>query len=39
LPYKCWDILVKRFGGFELKRMKEKDLYNRKFNVKFPEVR
>jgi hypothetical protein len=38
LPKKCWEILKSRFDGMEIIRYKDSDLYNRKFNVKFPAV-
>ncbi|CDW85002.1 ubiquitin carboxyl-terminal hydrolase family [Stylonychia lemnae] len=39
LPKKCWEILQNRFRGLELKRFKDTDFYNRKFIVKFPDIR
>ena len=35
LPKACWLILHKRFGGLELIRFKDQDMYNRKFIIKF----
>jgi len=39
LPKTCWLILLKRFGGLELIRVKDQDMYNRKFIIKFNPVR
>lgn len=38
LPKGCWNILLKRFGGLELVRYKDPDIYNRKFVIKFSPV-
>lgn len=38
LPRVCWEILHKRFEGFEIKRFKDQDSYMRKYNIKFPKV-
>jgi hypothetical protein len=38
VPGKCWKILKDRFGGLELKRFKDPDMYNRKYTIKFSEV-
>jgi hypothetical protein len=35
LPKGAWIPLLKRFGGLELIRFKDSDLYNRKFTIKF----
>lgn len=38
LPRKVWVMLLKRFGGLEIKRSKDPDTYNRRFLIKFPAV-
>jgi hypothetical protein len=38
IPSSCWKILQNRFEGMEIKRIKDKDSYLRKYNVKFPKV-
>ena len=39
LPKTCWLILHKRFGGLELVRFKDQDMYCRKFVILFKKVR
>lgn len=38
VPKKCWDIVYKKYGGLELKRIKCTDYYAKKYEVKFPSV-
>jgi hypothetical protein len=35
LPKGAWIPMLKRFGGLELIRFKDSDVYNRKFTIKF----
>ena len=38
LSKECWNILHRKYGGFEIKRYKDNEYYSRKFIIKFPAV-
>ncbi len=38
LPKECWNVLHEKYGGTEIKRVKDNDTYSRRYNIKFPIV-
>jgi hypothetical protein len=38
LPKESWNILMKKYGGLEIKRFKDNDYFSRKYIIKFPAV-
>mmetsp|Transcript_33865 Transcript_33865/g.24900 ORF Transcript_33865/g.24900 Transcript_33865/m.24900 type:complete len:176 (+) Transcript_33865:250-777(+) len=38
LPKDCWEPLVEKYGGFEIKRTKDTQFYSRRYVIRFPSI-
>lgn len=38
IPKDCWEPLHNKYGGIEIKRLKDNDNYSRRYAIKFPIV-
>lgn len=38
MPRECWQLLFTKYGGLEIKRLKDTEFYSRKFLIRFPKV-